>query len=217
VLAEPELLRRHVPLGWRKCAEVVGAAALFAASGIAGSGCGERAPAAIVAPLFEHGEGRGATGCVVVSPPVFLSEEEALQVVSEELAPLGVAFSQKGTKPRDLDAVDPKHKVAVEFVSEKDYYAFGGERSNSTVQSYDFKRIAAAVPAAAPKGVEGMYLGVFYDPMARADFRRARSENEKDWERSWRETQQQARAEAKDLLRRQVRDFAAWLKAQGAI
>ena len=40
---------------------------------------------AIVAPIFQHGEGRGATGCIVMSPPVFLSEEEALLVVREEL------------------------------------------------------------------------------------------------------------------------------------
>jgi hypothetical protein len=46
-----------------------------------------------VAPIFKHGEGRGATGCVVVSPPAFLSEEEALQVVKEELAKHGVQLA----------------------------------------------------------------------------------------------------------------------------
>ena len=35
-----------------------------------------------VAPVFIHGEGRGALGCVVVSPPVFLSEAEALEVLA---------------------------------------------------------------------------------------------------------------------------------------
>jgi hypothetical protein len=44
----------------------------------------------VVAPLFEHGTGRGATGCVVVSPPVFLSEEEGMQIVREELAKQGI-------------------------------------------------------------------------------------------------------------------------------
>ena len=34
-----------------------------------------------VTPIFEHGTGRGATGCIVVSSPVFLSEEEAMQVI----------------------------------------------------------------------------------------------------------------------------------------
>lgn len=47
-----------------------------------------------VAPILEHGKGRGATGCVVISPPVFLSEEEALQVVKEELAKHGVQLAR---------------------------------------------------------------------------------------------------------------------------
>ena len=55
-----------------------------------------------VAPIFKHGEGRGATGCIVVSPPVFLSEEEALQIVKEELAKHGV---QLAAGPR-LEGVD---------------------------------------------------------------------------------------------------------------
>lgn len=40
----------------------------------------------VVAPIFAHGDGRGATGCIVVSPPVFLSEEEGMQILREELA-----------------------------------------------------------------------------------------------------------------------------------
>ena len=47
------------------------------------AGLSQRA-AAVVAPVFEHGKGRGIAGCIVVAPPVFLSEEEALQVISEE-------------------------------------------------------------------------------------------------------------------------------------
>lgn len=43
-----------------------------------------------VAPIFKHGEGRGATGCVVLSPPVFLSEEEGMQILREELAKHGI-------------------------------------------------------------------------------------------------------------------------------
>src|ERR1035438_3198523 len=43
------------------------------------------APAAShVAPLFIHGEGRGAFGCVATNPPIFLSEDEAKQVIREE-------------------------------------------------------------------------------------------------------------------------------------
>ena len=48
----------------------------------------------VVAPIFEHGTGRGADGCVVVSPPVFLSEEEAVQVIREELAKQGIKLKE---------------------------------------------------------------------------------------------------------------------------
>ena len=50
-----------------------------------------------VAPIFERGEGRGATGCIVVSPPVFLSEEEGVQILREELAKHGIHLKAGGT------------------------------------------------------------------------------------------------------------------------
>jgi len=71
----------------REFLETGTAAALLAAGG----GCGGTAGVhPLVAPIFEHGEGRGSMGCVVVSPPIFLSEEEALQVIKEELAKAGI-------------------------------------------------------------------------------------------------------------------------------
>ncbi len=45
-----------------------------------------------VAPLFIHGDGRGSFGCVAVNPPVFLSEDEARQVVQDEAMAAGIAF-----------------------------------------------------------------------------------------------------------------------------
>ncbi|HBO43451.1 MAG TPA: hypothetical protein DD670_05880, partial [Planctomycetaceae bacterium] len=47
----------------------------------------------VVAPVFEHGEGSGSTGCIVMTPPVFLSEEEAMQIIKDELAKHGIALS----------------------------------------------------------------------------------------------------------------------------
>ncbi|MGA2496971.1 MAG: hypothetical protein ABSH20_04485 [Tepidisphaeraceae bacterium] len=49
--------------------------------------------AAIVAPIFEHGEGIAVTGCVVIAPPVFLTEEEGRQIIIEELKKVGVNMS----------------------------------------------------------------------------------------------------------------------------
>ena len=53
------------------------------------------APTVTVAPLFLHGEGRGAFGCVMVAPPVFLSEEDALAVINEAAKEYGLNFSSK--------------------------------------------------------------------------------------------------------------------------
>lgn len=55
---------------------------------------GTTVPAMInVAPLFQHGDGRGAFGCVMVAPPVFLSEEDALSVVNEVAKEYGLEFT----------------------------------------------------------------------------------------------------------------------------
>jgi hypothetical protein len=50
-----------------------------------------------VAPIFKHGDGSGATGCIVMSPPVFLSEEEGMQILREELAKHGIKLKAGGT------------------------------------------------------------------------------------------------------------------------
>ena len=39
-----------------------------------------------VAPIFVHGDGTGAFGCVATAPPVILSEEDALQIIKNEFA-----------------------------------------------------------------------------------------------------------------------------------
>jgi hypothetical protein len=61
-----------------------------------------------VAPIFEHGDGRGAVGCVVVSPPVFLSEQEALTVIREELARFGIELTATQTKLEGVEFSERK-------------------------------------------------------------------------------------------------------------
>jgi len=107
VLSDPDLLNRHLPPAWRNLPEMAGAVALCLA--VNSTACKAQAgpprasnTTAIVAPIFEHGEGRGAVGCVVVAPPVFLSEEEAWQVIDEELARVGVKLSQREFEVRGV-------------------------------------------------------------------------------------------------------------------
>lgn len=55
-----------------------------------------------VAPLFVHGDGRGSFGCVVVNPPVFLSEAEARQVVQDEARKAGIDFAAETLVLKDV-------------------------------------------------------------------------------------------------------------------
>lgn len=96
-MSDHRLLKNNLPPSWKRNPEVAGAFAVFLAANLVGcsgdQGTSLSPPAAMVAPVFQHGEGRGVTGCVMVSPPVFLSEEEAIQVIREEMAEAGLDMS----------------------------------------------------------------------------------------------------------------------------
>lgn len=112
VISDPELLRRNLPPGWRSIPGMAGSIALFLAANSVVQGAEKKAAgpghAAIVAPIFDHGEGRGSIGCIVVAPPVFLSEEEAWQVIDEELAKRGVKLPEARVK---LPGVHIPHRM----------------------------------------------------------------------------------------------------------
>ena len=253
IQAHPNLLAEHQPPNWRNISGMAGAVSLFLAANTALNAADQRsAPAAaIVAPIFEHGDGRGATGCVAVSPPVFLSEEEALQVITEELAKVNVKLASTNVRvpeltiPRvtesyenhngtwdarikeepklgkelHLTGVDTAHKIAVEFVSNKNYYDVGGARSGSSVQVYDFKAVATALAQRIQTGAKIQdRVGVFYDPAARPDLRnRPTLKTNEDWREWYQDVRARGVVESQRLLRQQVKDFADWLKAQGAM
>ncbi len=120
VLATPDLLKRHQPAAWLTNREIAAAASVFLAANL--SGCTKSPPApsavkkatlapdapAIVAPIFAHGDGRGATGCVVLVPPEFLSEEEAHQVIRDELSRAGLALADENV-PLSQVTIPPRY------------------------------------------------------------------------------------------------------------
>jgi hypothetical protein len=119
-LADPDLLRRHVPRTWLAQRDVAALAGILLAANT--SGC-RHSPApprtslaldapAVVAPIFAHGSGGGSTGCIVVSPPEFLSEEESLQVIREELGRAGLTSWQKNVELSDV--VIPHRGIVLE-------------------------------------------------------------------------------------------------------
>lgn len=144
---DPDLLK-NVPARWEKApgfAALLGLLALTSsgaeaaedgapppAAALDPEGGGERGTAAdvqragaIVAPILDEAlerDGRGAFGCVAISPPSFLSEDEALELIRTELeaaglrlrddavledmtAPTGPAESRKETKGPDGETV----------------------------------------------------------------------------------------------------------------
>ncbi len=180
-------------------------------------------------PIFAHGTGRGSYGCESVAPPVFLSEEEAMQVIEEECAAQGIDLSgQKtisGTFPAtstlpeavsggvsdqtytgdlNLDGYSEDLGIGVEFVSTDDILDWQtGTGMHATVDEYDLKGTAQRLADCTDN------VAVFYDPTA---------DNYLDFTGSNEESYvENSKEQSLEELRAQVRDFLQWLKAQGVI
>ena len=217
---------------------------LTPAAGGQGSGTRGGNPAGITIPVFVHGEGMGSYGCVSVAPPVFLSEEEAAEVIREEASKYGLDFSgdktlenaqiprhntcpmqEEHTIPMNtaegqlkLDGYDKATGIGFEFVSAGDLRNWPDPNQEifSSVETYYFRDAAEALAAGNPN------VAVFYDP-ASADY----TEFDYEWPeaddsgagyREYTEKYDAAQREkSKEDLRAQVRDFLEWLKGQGVI
>jgi hypothetical protein len=97
---DPDLLLK-LPSRWEKNATVVVAIGLIGTMTL--TSCGLLEPKfkvynptsenyLNVAPVFIHGEGTGYMGCMMVAPPVFLSEQEALAVIKSAAKTGGLEF-----------------------------------------------------------------------------------------------------------------------------
>jgi len=137
------------------------------------------------------------TGCVVVVPPAYMSEEEALQVIKDELSTYGVNLSDDSADleavvlPVEEDAVDREKNIAVEFISRSDCVELGG--GDEEDMFCDFYSARSTLREQVEAGETDINFGIFLDPQI------------EDLEYS------------KELLRDQVRDFADWLEDQGVI
>ncbi len=270
VQAQPSLLRKSVERRWQKLYDF-GISGMLVA-GLSLSGCDkkpatnttttneiEASPnlnpnasqtnnvtpakvAALIAPIFEHGEGRGATGCVAVSPPCFLSEDEALVVIREEFKKHGINLNKEKVvltnvkispgknemfalrssekekaEPLEIDLADSDNDINIEFISEDDFFKLGGIRSGSTVQGYYFKQIAEEVRSELKYNTQKGVYAIFYDPMSRPSTNDIYQDKNIEPLDKWKLVQQRAIDSSKELLRNQVSDFAQWLKEQGVI
>ena len=146
-------------------------------------------PSGVVVPIFEYGRGTGSIGCMSISAPVFLSEEEAFAILAATFAEAGLTLSSTHlalenasipathiyanssgstdssiTLTQGVLSVDGVlelgQSVSIEFVSTKDLDVWqGGPAGWSTVQTYDLIGIARALATNNPG------LIVFYDPV----------------------------------------------------
>ena len=186
----------------------------------------------LTVPLFIHGDGRGSFGCDSVLPPVYLSEDEAAQVIRETAREYGVDFSGKGTVESKklpytnvygletdktykgeliLDGYDAALGIGFEYVSQKDVSDWHKDMGvMSTVETFDMKGTAERLTDA----VEN--TAVFYDPGM--DYSQMPNwHSEEDWNRAVEEYCSLQKERMLSDLRAQVVDFLEWLKGQGVI
>lgn len=186
-----------------------------------------------IAPIFVHGDGNGAIGCVAISPPVFISEDEALKIIMDEFQKEKLSIdtancpninfkadaiandcleeNQKIPKAKislSIDGVEKTHNFLVEYISAQDYSKYQTDDGCvSSAQSINTKKAAELFRDELIKQNTRNAV-IFYDPMPRMDF-----ENTSDFEKMHKDTKEQA----KQQLIAQVQDFMNWLKKEEII
>lgn len=221
---DPRLLRDHVPAAWRSRGEIAGLLGVMLAANSAGCSEGGTAASgethgraaavsnrlsdpsllpAVVAPLFEHGDGsflsRGVRITSAVSAPFFLSEEEAIALITEELARHGLSISSRnvtldsviidGREYRrvydwvgdQLDGrwVDISEPLEVDLFDEETGIAveflshddFDRLGGNGDEWRSRLPDLALTVGGEVRKHGRGMHFAVLYDPVTRVRFR----------------------------------------------
>lgn len=188
-----------------------------------------------VAPIFAHGEGSGATGCVVMSPPVFISEDEACKIIFDKLTESGFVVEKANAgsinfKCRQLaiscmsdeekskfpkidvniafDGVLKGQQIHIEYVSTDDYSLFAEENNmySCSVTDYDIKNAAEKIREELVKSGKQNAV-VFYDPIPYVKMG-------DDFE-NWNQYEKEAEELARKQLLAQVTDFINWMKKEG--
>jgi len=248
---DPELLK-NLPPSWVKNATVTVAAGLLVACSSAlcvtvnGNDIslnGNNEKYLNVAPVFEHGSGTGSMGCVMVVPPVFLSEQDALAVIRSAAEGAGISFNDTppghvaasnrmssirklGNGRVELKLFDEKNGVAAAFIEMRSAEETIETTPKLSVSNYNALGLARLTADDFARQNGDIVVGVFYDPGIRGEnapvFQRAPLMHEtKPGEKTPAEYQQEYINDAteflKTQLRNQVLDFLEWLKAQGII
>ena len=191
---------------------------------------GEIAPPKIATPMFKHGEGIGVYGCVSITAPVFLSEEDAYAIISEEFAGRGLTVKRGGDVLKNIDLPIAKVRpslnddtketqkgdfefdfmvdgtdVNLEYFSNKDHGALEDKDGiKASVEERNYLEAATALNQSLNDLDSYKPHGMFYDPVGTYECGNS-EEEERTVER------------AENDLRAQVKDFIEWLAAQEII
>lgn len=193
ILADPQLLRR-IPSRWEKNAYVMTALGLTVSLSACGASAeGAQGASDRVAPVFIHGGGSGAYGCVAVVSPYFLSEEEAFEIIRAEAESYGGLILTQEAAPElknvklpvthiypesektkektvkgslQTDGWDPDKKIAIEFVSKSDVGNWNETEEGvyATVEGYAIQDTAVRLQKSLEKASPEEVVGIFYDP-----------------------------------------------------
>ena len=261
VLSHPDLLMKNMPQKWKTNKVIVTAMVSFTLSAYSGESDSKpgiplhehvwrdkknpsdlenqnASDSAHIAPIFVHGEGVGASGCVMIAPPVYLSEAEARNIIQAELDKEGISIEDKfkgdnliiktkkvvynweGKKDefryKDTleekkyipDAFNQKMNLVIEFVSMEDFENYADREPEMSSVS-SYDIKSTAVKIREALVKEGKTNAVvFYDPVGYSD--RGDMEN-------WEEMEKSARKNAVEQLKTQVADFIDWIKKEGLL
>jgi hypothetical protein len=186
----------------------------------------EQQKISFVAPVFIHGDGISSFGCVMVTPPVIISEQDAMEIIKNEFAKHNIKLETKTDKSIDVqvkeydfkkeevvtkikkmqfDGFSPDLNFVVEFVSDNDVeYADDEKDYWISVWSNNLKSLAEKLQKQIKEDGK-LNAVVFYDPVTYV----------KDGKNlSWKEIEVKGKAESKKLLIQQVTDFIKWLKKE---
>ncbi len=260
----PGWLLYHAPPSWLRKDVAIGALATFSLSalsggdhsqttGQAGTGKVENTTTLLtnqpkmtessqqsvsVAPVFVHGEGRGSSGCIAVAAPVFLSEDDAIEIILDELKSEGIDFDQRDylvcgvpAPKTSVSPIGPEETVQEARESENfsparrhvtaDLFSKASNLGIFFVSTNDCVRLS-----------DGMRSSlVVYDTLDLAQKMKEKLEAAREinaavfydpllmhsWRPApghphWYPNREEALKDSRELLKEQVRDFVTWMK-----
>lgn len=193
-----------------------------------------------IAPIFVHGEGVGASGCVMIAPPVYLSEAEAMKIILTELKREGLQFSD--TYEGNSIPIERKkfyYNDDENITNWEDRYKDSIEIKNLYPDAYskDLNMIIEFVSlndfeTFGDEDMEWSSVSEYYIKLAAEKIQKKLKENEacnsvvfydpvgwagRENRGSWEKMEKIGREKAVEMLKLQVTDFIEWLKKENLI